>query len=221
MRAKPDPYVSHLAAWIRWRGQALEANFSAAKRFLTTLDPAARSFSYRTFSDSPYTRQAGHDPLERAIHGSLEERWEELIELNRAGAVICVTINQTNGRGRGVKDIERVRALILDDDHPPDVVDRFPLEPQIQVLSSPGRYHHYWLVDGLPLDAYVGIQRALATQYGGDNRVKALNTSMQIPGIWRRKDMLKPVLPRIHRITGQPHYTPDELDRLFNSHINQ
>jgi hypothetical protein len=200
VRVRLDPCVGQIAAWIAEQGRTLTPSFELAERFLLALDPGAESFSFRTFSDTPYTRLPGRDPLERALHGSLADCWEELADLNRRGAAVSVTINRTNGQGREPKDIERVRALFLDDDRPPQNLDRFPLLPHIQVQTSPGRFHHYWLINDLPLVRFSELQSRLAQGYGGDDKVMALNQSMQLPGFWRRKNLTRPLMPFIHCI---------------------
>lgn len=208
-----------MAEWIAQQGRALIADFSEAMRFLRALDPTAEFFSFRTFSDTPYTRQPGWDPLERATHGSLTNCWGELVELNRKGAAVSVTINRSNGQGREAADIQQVRALFLDDDKPPEVLDRFPLPPHIQLQTSPGHYHHYWLVEGLPLCLFGDLQSRLARRYGGDNKVMALNQSMQLPGIWRRKNLARPLLPSLHRISGCKPYPAEYLQKhLIGKH---
>jgi hypothetical protein len=191
-----DPCLAHVARWIAFRGEALIPDRGMAERFLQRLDPRARCFSFRTFSDTGYTRAGAFDPLERAIHGSLDACWSELVRLNRAGAAISVTINETNGRGRTASDIVRVRALFLDDDRGGDA-DRFPQQPHLQVRTSDHRCHYYWFVDGLPLETFEAYQQRLAVTYGGDSRVFALNQSMQLPGLWRRKMATEPRFPRL------------------------
>ena len=153
------------------------------------MDPEAGFFSFRTFSDTPYTRIPGGDPLERAIHGSLERCWAELVVLNRAGAAVCVTINATNGRGRSPWDIVRVRALFVDDDDPGSFTVPLSPPPDLEVESSPGRYHHYWLARELALEEFVPAQMRLAKRYGTDLKVCALNQAMALPGFWRRKSV--------------------------------
>ncbi|MEN8180659.1 MAG: DNA-primase RepB domain-containing protein [Pseudomonadota bacterium] len=217
MRIRLDRNVAHLADWIAQQGRELIPEFREAERFLQALDPTAEYFSFRTFSDSPYTRQPGRDPLERAIHGGLRECWDELTELSRRGAAVCVTINRTNGKGREVTDIEQVRALFLDDDNPPENVDRFPLSPQIQVKTSAGHYHHYWLTDNLPLSAFTPLQRELACRYGGDQKVQALNQTMQLPGLWRRKQLTKPQLPTIIKNIKLSVYSKNQLEKLLSA----
>ncbi len=212
-----DPCRSHVALWVRAVGETLQPDKTVARAFLNRLDREAGSFSFRTFSDTAYTRLAGFDPLERAIHGSLDDCWQELQALNRAGAAIAVTINQTSGRGRRDEDIRGVRALFLDDDRgmPPD---RFALPPHLQVMTSHGHNHYYWLVHGVALADYGGFQRGLAARYGGDNRVSALNQAMQLPGIWRRKRVGQPVMPGLRILHDGPRYRLPQLRNLLQQH---
>ena len=189
MRRPFDAQVRHIARWIAETGSKLQPDRAQAQRFLRLLDPDAGCFSFRSFSDTPYTRIPGSDPLERAIHGPLERCWAELAALNRAGAAICVTINATNGRGRRPRDIVRVRALFVDDDDPGSRAVPLAPPPDITVESSPGRYHHYWLVRELALEEFVPAQVRLANRYGCDRKVCALNQAMVLPGFWRRKSV--------------------------------
>ncbi len=151
------------------------------------------------------------------MHGELRDCWEELMELNRKGAAVSVSINRTNGQGREVTDIEQVRALFLDDDNPSQNLERFLLPPHIQVTTSPGHYHHYWLVEGLPLSRFSQLQQQLAHRYGGDHKVLALNQSMQLPGVWRRKNLKQSSLPSIHRINSGKPYPVEDVQKLLVS----
>ncbi len=184
-----DTRVSHIARWIAETGKRVLPDRAQARRFLRLLDPDAALFSFRTFSDTPYTRIPGSDPLERAIHGSLERCWAELTALNRAGAAICVTINATNGHGRRPRDVTRVRALFVDDDDPGSRAVLLSPPPDITVESSPGRYHHFWLVRDLVLEEFVPAQVRLANRYGTDRKVCSPNQAMALPGFWRRKSV--------------------------------
>lgn len=213
-RYRRDPCHAHIAAWIAAQGYGYRPDRGEAERFLKGLDPEADSFSFRTFSDTEYTRSGPRDPLEMAIHGTLDGCWDHLENLNRLGAVISVTINRTSGQGRGVEDVEQVRALFLDDDrggHP----QRFPLKPHIQVETSPGHYHHYWRVCWLPLRHFSSLQQRLARAYQGDSRVQALNQSMQLPGFWRRKSVTRPRLSRLSAVRNHAPYPYEELEQLI------
>jgi hypothetical protein len=209
-RYRRDPFVSHIARWISVQGQALKPDRGMAEAFLMRLDSLAERFSFRTFSDTSYTREGGDDPLETAIHGTLDACWHELVRLNSAGAAIAVTINQTNGHGRTPSDIVRVRALFLDDDRGGDP-DRFPLRPHLQVQTSWHHCHYYWFVDGMRLGDFSQWQRQLAAHYQGDPRVFALNQSMQLPGLWRRKRVIRPSLPRPILLSDARNYPVEDL----------
>jgi hypothetical protein len=209
-----DSCLSHVALWIHAAGETQAPDRALAQAFLSRLDPDAETFWFRTFSDTSYTRQKGHDPLQRAIHGSLDACWRELRELNRLGAAIAVTINQTSGQGRRVEDVLRVRALFLDDDRGNEP-DRFSLPPHMRVTTSRGHNHYYWLVSGLGLPDYPGCQKRLAAKYGGDSRVLALNQAMQLPGFWRRKRITKPLMPQLQLLYDGPAYTSHQLVALL------
>jgi hypothetical protein len=213
-RYRADSCLCHVAAWIRSAGAVLRPDRGQAEAFLTQLDRHARGFSFRTFSDTPYTCQGAVDPLQRAIHGSLNERWRELVELNRAGAAIAVTINQTDCRGRTALAIRRVRALFLDDDRgiSPQC---FELPPHLRVLTSEGHNHYYWLVSDLALSDFSRYQRRLAVRYGGDHRVAALNQAMQLPGFWRRKQVTQPRMPGFEALYEGSPYRSTQLRQLL------
>ena len=208
-RFRRDPCLDHVARWIAFRGGALIPDREMAETFLQRLDPRARRFSFRTFSDTEYTLAAARDPLERAMHGSLDDCWPELVRLSRAGAAVSVTVNETNGQGRTVGDIVRVRALFLDDDGGGDV-GRFSLSPHLMVRTSASHCHYYWFVDGLSLASFEACQRQLAGRYGGDMRVCALNQSMQLPGLWRRKRVTQPRLPRSVPLSDAANYPVEQ-----------
>jgi hypothetical protein len=209
-----DPCVAHIAPWIIKQGAELEPDRGQAEAFLNCLDVDKERFSFRTFSDTPYTRSAGHDPLEKALHGSLSNHWKELVELNREGAAITITINRSNGKGRGNRDIRRVRALFIDDDQRGDA-RRLSVLPHIQVQTSPNHYHYYWLVKDLPLHLFTPYQRHLAHRYHGDSRVQALNQAMQLPGFWRRKRLSHPRFPKLLRIVDEPPLDDRRIEMLL------
>ncbi|MET0065649.1 MAG: DNA-primase RepB domain-containing protein [Candidatus Thiodiazotropha sp.] len=210
-----DPYIGHVARWLKQQGSQLTPDRAAAEAFLHSLDPQDERFSFRTFSDSGYTRHASHDPLERALHGTLAECWDELVALNQAGAVITVTINRTHGAARGIDDITHVRAVFVDDDRG---VGRLALtpEPHLVVSTSPRHFHYYWRVSGMPLEDFSGLQQRLAEHYQGDRKVQALNQSMQLPGFWRRKRVTHPRLPCLIETRAGPPLDARGVSRLLD-----
>jgi putative DNA primase/helicase len=162
----------------------LEPDLDQARRFLELLDSDADGFTFQTFDDSPLKR--GH--LAKVCHGSLEEEAARLAAWNAAGAGVFVTINATDGMGRKAANVVWVRALFCDlDGSPVEPVLQCCLRPHIVVESSPGRFHAYWRVTGLPLDRFAPVQKALAARFGGDPSVHDLSRVMRLPGFWHQK----------------------------------
>jgi hypothetical protein len=65
------------------------------------------------------------------------------------------------------------------------------------------------------LSAFSELQSRLAVRFGGDDKVMALNQSMQLPGFWRRKFVTRPLLPVIQNISVFKPYS----DELLRSHL--
>jgi predicted P-loop ATPase len=142
-----------------YRGD-LQPEFEKAKRFLTTLDPTADEFTFQTFDDNKARRKENlkrlrYDPLERVIHGTLEECWAELVQLNRKGAGIFVCLNRieppldehgkVKTRGKGVRlksNISAIRCNFTDDDD--GFAGEYPLPPSVVTSTSPGKKQALW-----------------------------------------------------------------------------
>lgn len=164
-----------------------------AARFLYAIDPTATAWTFQTFDDSPEKRGA----LARTLHGTLAEHAAELARLNAAGAGVFITPNETNGTGRKAENITRVRAVFADfDNPPPGILERLragPLPPSILVESSAGKWHAYWLADGVTLGEFKPLQQALARHWGSDPAVCDLPRVMRLPGFTHRKGEPQPV----------------------------
>ena len=165
--------------------QSDEPDLDEAERFLRFLDPEARSFTFQTFDD----REPEDSRLTRIFHGTLGEYADTLCDLNRRGAGVCVAVNITDGRGRARSNITCVRAVFLDlDGAPLEPVRGCPLRPHIQVETSPGRFHVYWLVSDFDLAKYENTQRAVAKRFDGDPAVSLLTVCARLPGFFHNKD---------------------------------
>ncbi|MCB1775722.1 MAG: AAA family ATPase [Gammaproteobacteria bacterium] len=159
----------------------LEPDQRQAIEHLMLLDEEAESFTFQTFSDR---KPGGRDPLARVIHGALLDNWHQLVDLNRQGAGVFVTVNETNGEGRKTGDITRIRALFQEDDGQGEPL---PLEPHIVIQSSPGKHHRYLLVDGLDLDEFEPLQRVLVETYGSDPAAKDRARVLRLAGFFHQK----------------------------------
>ncbi|MFH0826075.1 MAG: AAA family ATPase [Pseudomonadota bacterium] len=164
---------------------------------------------FQTFDDSK------EKPLELTFqgHGTLEALKGKLTELNRKGAGISVTVNETDGKGRTAENITAVRALFLDlDGAPIEPVRDSACPPDLVVQTSkgpPARYHCYWFLKDVELNEFTGIQRALAERFDGDPSVKDLPRVMRLPGFYHRKK--EPFLVEILEAREGPHYSKDDL----------
>ncbi|MCD9027729.1 AAA family ATPase [Luteimonas sp. BDR2-5] len=175
-----------------------------ASRFLSALDSTAGTFAFRTFADN---RKGGG----KNYTGTLAEHFDALAAANAAGDGVFVVVNEG---GHKAADIARVRAVFVDlDGTPLDAVRRCDLVPHVAVESSPGRFHAYWRVDGLSLDEFASLQRAIAARFEGDKSVNDLPRVMRLPGFQHRKGEPFPVRI-IHRHDGAP-YSADIVRRQF------
>jgi len=164
-------------------------------------------------------------PEQRRVYG-------ELVDLNKRGAAVTVSVNETDGNGRGSDNVTRIRANYQDDDN--GFAGDLPLSPSIVVGTSPGHYQRWWLCNR-PADEqgrahYVAIQESVIANIGSDPGAKSgCAQVLRLPGF-------------LHHKTGSPHpvrlldaqgfrYKPEELSAAFppvvktngrddHSHIN-
>lgn len=145
------------------------------------------SHTFQTFDDTGQGRGA----LAKVMHGGAEHL-ERLAQLNSRGAGVFFTVNQTDQRGRRAENITGVRALFLDLDGAPlepviEAAGAAGVKPHLVVETSPGKYHVYWLVQGVKTEHFSTAQRALAMKFGGDSKVCDLPRVMRIPGFLHQK----------------------------------
>ena len=193
---------------------SLQFNRAEAERFLTALDPKAKAFTFQTFDDDKERDKRNEaankkykSPYARIYHGSLAKHWDELVDLNKRGAGIFVTVNETDFKGRKITNIKRIRAGFSDLDGAPlaPVLADKALPPHIVVESSPDRWHTYWLANGVALKDFAAMQKALAARFNGDD-IHDLPRVMRLPGFFHRKDPNKLIQVKIHSIKpGRPY----------------
>ena len=191
---------------------SINPNPSEAERFLTTLDEEAETFLFQTVDDS----EAKRPELARTLAGSLEDLFPQLVELNRQGAGIFVTVNEVApGKPRRNNNIIRVRAVFADFDNEVPPVTEATIPPHIRVRSSGGKEHWYWMVDGLPLEDFSAVQQAIAARLGSDPKVKDLARVMRLPGFFHQKDPSNPQLVEIIEIEPLQPYSADAVRKSF------
>jgi len=179
-----------------------------ADRFLTLLDETAETFCFRVFDDNEDRK----DPrLAGKFEGSLHTCWPRLVAAQQAGCGVYVVVNagqQTNDT------IYRVRAVFADFDGAA-LPGQFDLEPHIIVQSSPGKWHVYWLVDGLTVESFKDIQRNIAARYGSDKTVNDLARVMRLPGMFHQKG--DRFLAHVIHESGELPYSGEAIMQAFGT----
>ena len=164
--------------------------------------------SFQTFDETGRSRQA------KILHGTLAQHAEEMAALNRTGASINFMVNHGDGRGRAAGNVLAVRALFVDlDGAPLEPVRSGALPPHAIVQSSIGKYHAYWLVDGVELADFKPLQQAIAAAFNGDTKVSDLGRVMRLPGSFHCK--AEPVLCELMELSDHRRYCRAEVVDAF------
>ena len=175
--------------------------------FLSLLDPHASAFTFQTFDDDKARKNPG---LITQLHGPFESHLAELVALNRQGAGVFVTVNETDGTGRKAEDIILIRAIWQDDDEGYD--GDFPLQPSLVVSTSPGKFQRLWLAAGLSKEEHAGLMRTMIAEYASDKNAADISRVLRLPGFTHNKS--EPYLVRVVEASGK-RYTRDELLKAF------
>ncbi len=134
----------------------------------------------------------------KALTGNLYEKVDTLIatleSLSGVNPTLHVTLNKCDDKGRNTKNVKATRVLCVDLDvvKTKEEIEEIVSEYRVHfvVRSSPGKYHLYWVCDGLPLETWQKYQRALAFKLGGDLNLDQLAKTIRVPGCTRRlKDL--------------------------------
>jgi len=182
-------------------------------RFLKLLDPSATGFTFQTFGDD----RARKKPALTRIVKSPPPARDELVKLNKQGAGVFVTINETDGGGRKTENITRIRAVWQEDDD--GFNGAFPLQPSMVVETSPGHFHRYWLTaDHWPADErgradFAAVMERMVESYGSDNNAKDIARVLRLPGFLHRKSKT-PHLVHIIEASGR-RYSRAEITAAF------
>ena len=173
-------------------GRVIEVDFSgvpsvlSARRFLNLLAPREDKFTFQALDDLKRDGVIDREPR----HGTLDEHVPWLVDQNRQGAGIFVTVNQTDLCGRKDRNIVAARAVYLDLDNKPgqaplqQVLDWLP--PDILVSTSPDHWQLYWRVSGCPLDEYSETVKKMVARFRSDN-IHDLSRVLRLPGFFYKK----------------------------------
>ena len=124
---------------------------------------------------------------------------DKLAKWNNWGIGVFVTINETDGRGRRVENITKVKALFADlDGSPLEPILKAKPEPHMIIESSKNKYHAYWLVDDCSLEEFSMYQKAIARKFNSDPKVCDLPRVMRLPGFYHCKGNPCPTTIKYH-----------------------
>jgi hypothetical protein len=178
----------------------LTPDLAAAHEFLKKLDPATDAFCFQTFDDCKTAGHKKRPELTRTLNGTLAQHADELIRLSAQGAGVFVTVQATDGNGRRTGNVTRKRAVFQEADTPGAKVP--PLPANIEVESSPGKFHRYWLIspDTEPdADGFAGVMERMVQDWDSDPNAKDIARVLRLPGFVHQKD---PAHPFMVRMTG-------------------
>jgi hypothetical protein len=190
---------------------------SAAELFFKVMagDPGDIFFEFRTFDDNHDRSDKG---LLETFSGTIQKNWPKLVKKSRGGAGCFFVVNKTDGKGLKAENITEARAIFTDLDGAPlaNILQETELPPpHIINETSPGKYHAFWKIKGLPLEQFRAMQKMLARRYNGDPSVCDLPRVMRIPGLIHQKIknsfVVPPSVSRIFKINDAPPYTPDDF----------
>lgn len=154
---------------------------STAQKFLKMLDGTTDVFTFQCFH--PDRKK----PPTKIMHGTFEDWQKSLRQYNKDGYGVYVTINKTDGEGRKISNIKKIRAVWQEDDGDGTVL---PIKPSIVVNTSPGKHHRYVLVrdgDDISKDEFDEVQKKIVSQYGGDKNARDITRVLRVPGFYNTK----------------------------------
>ena len=160
----------------------LSIDQTQAESFLSVLGHFEDWHSFQTFDDDGNRKDRS---LAKVLHGELANHLPALTALNERGAGVYVTVNETDLKGRTKDNITGVTAIWQDDDD--GYEGGYPLEPNIVLQSSPGKFQRFWLVDGLNFEQHQQVMARMVSDYGADNNAKDLARVLRVPGFYHCK----------------------------------
>lgn len=170
--------------------------------------------------------QDENPPLPGLKHGTLAGHRAFLQQLNKRGAGIYFTVNETDLKGRRKEHITRVRAYMIDCDGITEPqaktqklreIYRSPLKPSLIVETKNG-LHVYWYSTGeepVDPDDYRRVNGRLAHHLGGDMKSRDITRVMRLPGFLHQKDPNAPVSVKIVAEFPQNVYTREQILEAF------
>lgn len=223
----------------------MKPDIGELQKFLTALQPESNLDTVWCWQvvRKPVPQPFGLPPISKTFHfhASVRDALPQLAIENANGAAIFVTINETDGNGRKVENITRVRAVFVDLDGAPVLPLFKQMPPHMVVQTSVGKYHAYWRIEDCPLELFSPLQKALIAKFDGDKSVHDLSRVMRVPGfhhckrdpfpvrlahsdlvckksaysVQQVKNWLKPAKPIKFKPAPMPEHLAEEVTRVL------
>lgn len=140
--------------------------------------------------------------------GTLAEHWNELCYWNGQGYGIYAIIAETDGRGKRMENVTRLRAHYIDLDgvdaaQQLEAAKVFNPRPSFAVQTSPGKFHVYWPIEQHgDRDRFTLVQRKLVTLFHSDETIIDATRVMRLPGTLHMKNPAAPTLVSCFQLSG-------------------
>lgn len=157
--------------------------------------------------------------LTQVLHGPHERHAGKLEVLNELGAGIYFSVNETDGQGRRLENITKLRALVVEWDH--GAPSSFAREPSLLVESSPGKLQAYWLLAepyvAVPdtIRRWKALEAGMVTAMGGDQGAKLVTQVLRVPGYRNNKYPSRPMVTQLPRTGLLTKYDMRSLEKVW------
>ncbi len=189
-------------------------DLSVTQEYITALTGSSDTLvTFQTFAE-PKGDAAHNKALTDVWTDSVSGSQQRLSQLNKAGAGIYVTVQQTDGTGRKAENITAIRSLFVDFDGHLPTGSEWHLQPSIIVRNPDNKGHAYWVLlepsepDG---ESFKQQQQRLISHYqefGADKAIHDLARVLRLPGSYHLKN--EPTLAALD-YCGSERYTVDQV----------
>jgi hypothetical protein len=197
------------------------ASYEEAHEFIRVLYPSSE-ITFQTFSKTNLAIKS------RILHGTLQENWATLNNVNSEGAGVYAMVNHGDGHGRNNASVISITNLLLDlDGSPLEPVLSCAVKPHVVLATSDGRYQGRWIIKPIPITPqtrdqkrilFKQVQIGLAEKFQGDPSVCDLARVARIPQFINYNHG-KPFLVKTHQINDSPVLSIEELSEALGLNL--
>lgn len=193
-------------------GNSIVPNFDQAHAYVAALtgdDPNGAIIDVRMIHD------VRKDVPAIPMRGKLPDLWPMITGYQSQGYGAFININQLDGEGRELPNVQAIRAHAVDLDNASafqnyERAAQWTPAPSFAVATSPGKLHVYWCVQpyigGEQGNRYASsINRRLRLHFGGDKSVIDPSRVLRIPGTLHLKHPDAPHLVSCWTLPGFNH----------------